>query len=258
MGITGTDITKQAAGIVLADDNFQSIVDAVQEGRRTYDNIKKFILYLLSCNFSEIGLMLSAVAIDAPLPLSPIQILWANLIADTPPALSLGVESPEQNIMMRKPRNPKSGIFTFRTVLLLLYYSTSMSMLPLAGLLIADRVEGYTLLHAQTLAFSILVSVQLVHAFLSRSMHYSVIERHPFGNRWLLGAFVLSGSLLVLSLYIPGINTLLDLVPLTWWDWCKIGIAIVIHVVLVESMKFIVRVFSLLMTNKNSTFYTGI
>jgi Ca2+-transporting ATPase len=121
MGLTGTDLTKDAADIILTDDNFSTIVSAVKEGRHIYDNIKKFILYLLSCNSAEIYVMLLCGIIGLPVPFTPIMILWVNLIADIPPALSLGVDPPEHDIMTRLPRDPRKNIFNWKTVGLLLY-----------------------------------------------------------------------------------------------------------------------------------------
>ncbi|ORY43768.1 calcium ATPase [Rhizoclosmatium globosum] len=132
MGIGGTEITKQAADIVLADDNFANIIEAVREGRQVFDNIKKFIVYLLSCNSAEIMLFLASAIINVDMPFTTIQILWANIIADIPPAMSLGVEPAEINILDRPPRIPGQGVLTLTTCLVIIFQGLVQSMATLA------------------------------------------------------------------------------------------------------------------------------
>ena len=142
MGISGTDVAKQAASIILMDDDVSTLVAAIEEGRRTYDNIHKFVLYLLSCNSSEIWVMLFAVSVGLPAPFTAVMILWANLIIDIPPALALGVDPPEQDILNRPPRNPHTGIFTWTTVAVVLFQGFTMAGLTLGIYYIAIYVEG--------------------------------------------------------------------------------------------------------------------
>ncbi|MBS7618890.1 cation-translocating P-type ATPase, partial [Candidatus Bathyarchaeota archaeon] len=111
MGITGTDVTKEASDIILADDNFATIVEAIRSGRIIYDNIRKFIRFLLACNFDELFVITVATLLNLPIPLTPVMLLWINLLTDGPPAVALGIDPPDEDVMVRKPRDPKTGIF---------------------------------------------------------------------------------------------------------------------------------------------------
>eukprot|EP01136_Pigoraptor_vietnamica_P016324 Opistho-1_new@60225 len=241
MGITGTDVAKQAADIVLSDDSFATIALAIKEGRRVYDNIKKFILYLLSCNTAEILIMLIAVAAGAPIPFAAIQILYANIIADIPPAMVLGLDTADRNVMDRKPRDPKKGILTKRTSIILLSQGLSMALIAYAALNIAYYAQDKPLDTTRTFTFATLTSVQLFHAFLSRSQTMSIFRLNPFSNLHLVAAVALSFALLIMGIYIPGFNSLLDLVPLGAEDWGMIALAILVHVVLSELLKLYLR-----------------
>lgn len=241
MGITGTDITKQSASIILSDDNFESITRAVEEGRIIYDNIMKFILYLMSCNSAEILVVLITVAIGYESPFTTMQILWANIIADVPPSMALGVDPPEKNVMERPPRNPKKGILTKTNVITFLVQGLSMAGIAIGNYLIALEVEDYVLQHARVATFFILVMVQLFHGFISRSKTISFFRINPLSNLWMLGAFLLSAGILVASIYIPGMNTFFDLVPVTGWDWAKAFISMAVHLIITEIVKLIFR-----------------
>jgi Ca2+-transporting ATPase len=260
MGITGTDITKQSASIVLADDNFKTIAYAVQEGRRIYDNIKKFILYLLSCNAAEIFVMLLAVIIGAPVPFAPIQILWANIIADIPPAMSLGIDPSEKDVMARKPRNPKQGIFTVRSALVLVAQGLSMAGLALGVLLVTTMYYDYDVRHARSVTFTVLTMTQLWHSFLSRSQTQSIFVTGLIGNRWLIGAFFLSTTLLVLSIYVPGFNDLIELYPLNGYDWIAVVASMIVHTAVMELIKACLRLRARLLGKKKkpSIFYEDV
>jgi len=247
MGMQSTDMAKNAADIILTDDNFITIVVAVQEGRRTYDNIRKFVAYLLSCNSAEIWVMLFSVIVGLPVPFTPIMILWANLIADLPPALALGLDPPVPNIMKRLPRDPKKGIFTLKTGIQLLAYGLSMAGITLGLYAIALHVEGYPSetdpdkpSQARELAFAALTCMQLIHAFLVRSST-TVFSRDIISNKWLLGGVVLSLALLAAGIYIPGLNGVLNQYPLDWKDWLKIELAVLIHIIIVEIFKAVYR-----------------
>eukprot|EP01119_Soliformovum_irregulare_P013853 TRINITY_DN3727_c0_g1_i2.p1 TRINITY_DN3727_c0_g1~~TRINITY_DN3727_c0_g1_i2.p1 ORF type:complete len:1174 (-),score=405.04 TRINITY_DN3727_c0_g1_i2:30-3479(-) len=261
MGKGATDMAKDAADVILSDDNFTTIVEAITEGRRTYDNIKKFVFYLLACNSAEIWVVLFAVIIGLPVPFTPIMILWANLIADLPPALALGSDPPVSDIMQRKPRNPKRGIFTKKSGISLLFYGFSMAAITLSVFAIAIHVENYPCYDdagniipadspladecyedsdqrspAKALAFVALTSMQLVHSFLIRS-NRTFISRDFFNNPFLWGAFVISVGCLVAGCYIPGLNEVLSQWPLGWVDWLKILACVFVHVVFVEVYK---------------------
>lgn len=240
MGLSGTDLAKQAASVVLANDRFTTIVDAVREGRRTYDNIRKFIMYLLSCNFAEIFLILVCVVSNQPTPFTSMMILYANLIADTPPALALGFEPADRGIMRRLPRNPKGGVFSFFGWLVLATQSALMTGIALAAFLIALHVEKYELLHAQSYTWALLTSVQLMHSFHSRTNVLSIFMKNPFSNPLIIVGVMVSFAGVFGGIYIPGLNATLDLMPLGWWDWGKVAIAIAIHFVSMEVIKVIV------------------
>lgn len=214
MGVTGTDIAKQAANIVLADDNFATIVTAIKEGRRTYDNIVKFIIYLLSCNFSEIITVFVAVSAGLPIPFTAIQILWNNLVADVPPSLSLGADPPGHDVMKRLPRNPRSGVFSWRGWLLLLYQAMVMSGIALGAFAIVLYVYHYEIPHAQSLTLVLLISIQLAHGLHSRSLVHSILQINPFSNLWMIASIIFSFSLTVMALYVDGFNRIIELVPL--------------------------------------------
>ncbi|MBI3018486.1 MAG: cation-translocating P-type ATPase, partial [Deltaproteobacteria bacterium] len=162
---TGTDVTKEAADIVLADDNFSTIIAAVEEGRTIYANIVKFIRYLLSCNMGEIFIMLMALIAGLPLPFLPIQILWLNLVTDTPPALALGVEPTPPDGMKYPPRNPKEPLFSRSLMNDILLNGFVMACITLGVFILEVYVLKASLTKARTVAFSVLVLTQLIHAF---------------------------------------------------------------------------------------------
>lgn len=218
MGITGTDVAKEAADMVLTDDNFASIVKAVEEGRHIYDNIIKFIYFLLCCNVGEIFVLFFAIILGFPRPLIPIQILWINLITDGFPALALGVDPPEEGIMKRNPRDPKESIFTKGRGKSIVEVGLLMSVLVLTGF----HFFGENAAHARTLAFSILVFVQLAHTFNSRSEKRSIFDVGLFSNKYLAGAVLLSVGLQAAVVYVPVLQPLFETVSLEMGDWILI------------------------------------
>ena len=217
MGITGTDVTKEAAEMTLTDDNFASIVAAVEEGRGIYGNIKKYLMYLLSANIGEIGLMAGASALGLPMPLTAVQILYVNLATDGLPALALAVDPPEDDIMNLPPRSPRSGIFT-PSVVRLMVLGGVWSAITNLTLFIGARYLGYSLQTAMTLTFVSLVLIQFFNAYGYRSDHQHVLHR-PFSNRWLNAAILWEIGLLVLILYVPFLRRVFDVAPLTGWEW---------------------------------------
>eukprot|EP01106_Pelomyxa_sp_JSP_P010983 TRINITY_DN2895_c0_g1_i1.p1 TRINITY_DN2895_c0_g1~~TRINITY_DN2895_c0_g1_i1.p1 ORF type:complete len:295 (-),score=97.09 TRINITY_DN2895_c0_g1_i1:17-901(-) len=248
MGKTGTDLTKDSADIILVDDNFSTIVTAIKEGRHIYDNIKKFILYLLSCNSAEIYIALITGFAGLPTPFTAVMILWVNLVADTPPALALGIDPAEPDIMARKPRDPHKNIFNKKTLVLLLFQGLSMS--GLSSLLYAMTYkydnDAYSsdeeaLSRSRTLALTSLTMMQLVHAWLSRSLKHTMFGRHMVSNRWLVGAVVLSAGLMVAGIYTPYISDALEQTPLPPLDWAWVAAACAAHVALVEAYKLAQR-----------------
>ncbi|MCU0982897.1 MAG: cation-translocating P-type ATPase, partial [Pirellulaceae bacterium] len=183
MGITGTDVSREAAAMMLTDDNFASIVAAVEEGRGIFGNIKKYLMYLLSSNVGEIGLMAGATLAGLPLPLSAVQILYVNLATDGLPALALAVDPPETDLMRRRPRDPRRGIFTAPVVTLMLIGGCWSAVVNLLLFVWALR-SGRSSEEAMTMTFVSLVLIQFFKAYNFRSDRHSVLRR-PFANRWL-------------------------------------------------------------------------
>ena len=223
MGITGTDVSKEAAAMTLIDDNFASIVAAVEEGRGIFSNIKKYLMYLLSSNIGEIGLMAGATLAGLPLPLSAVQILYVNLATDGLPALALAVDPPEEDLMKRPPRDPRTGIFTRPVVLLMLVgglWSTAVNL----GLFVWALNSGRGVQEAMTMTFVSLVLIQFFKAYNFRSDRHSVLRR-PFANKWLNVAILWELVLLGLIVYVPILERTFGTYGLTLKDWLIIIVA---------------------------------
>ena len=216
MGKTGTAVAKEAAEMVLADDNFATIVRAVEEGRVVYENIKKAIFFLLSCNVGEIIAIFGAILLGWALPLLPIQILWINLVTDSLPALSLGVDPREDDMMKRPPRNPRRGIFDTHSIRSLVTFGLFIGFITLAAFRIG---AGESIEKGQTMAFATLTFSQLVHVFNFRSLHGSVVGANFFKNRYLLGAVLVSASLQLMVFLIPAAAEIFHVVPLDAEGW---------------------------------------
>ncbi|RKO96357.1 ATPase, P-type, HAD superfamily, subfamily IC [Caulochytrium protostelioides] len=239
MGISGTEITKQAADIVLADDNFSTIVEAVKEGRKVYDNIRKFIIYLLSCNFAEIMLFLISSICGFDLPFSTIQILWANLIIDIPPSTAIGLEPQEKGIMDRKPRPKNAGIMSLLDTLLIFCQGMTQAVITLVVYVLCMRgkIGGVvTTRQIESLPFAVLGLLQLNQSLMSRSIYGSVWRTGITGNRWLLFAWVFAFSFLVMGIYIPKWNDWLELEPINGIGWGVIFLCVAIHIIVIELM----------------------
>ena len=217
MGITGTDVTKEAADMTLTDDNFASIVAAVEEGRGIYGNIKKYLMYLLSANIGEIGLVAGASSLGLPMPLTAVQILYVNLATDGLPALALAVDPPEDDIMRLPPRGARTGIFT-PSVVRLMVLGGAWSAITNLALFIGARHVGYTDQAAMTMTFVSLVLIQFFKAYGYRSDHQHVLHR-PLANRWLNIAIVWEVGLLFLIMYVPFLQRAFELTPLAAWEW---------------------------------------
>jgi Ca2+-transporting ATPase len=217
MGITGTDVTKEAAAMTLTDDNFASIVAAVEEGRGVFGNIKKYLMYLLSSNIGEIVLMAGATLLGLPLPLTAVQILYVNLATDGLPALALAVDPPEKDLMRRRPRNPRTGIFT-RPVITLMTVGGLWSALVNLGLFAWALNSGRSIEEAMTMTFVLLVLIQFFKAYNYRSDRHSVLNR-PFANKWLNMAIVWELILLILIIYVPFLRTPFGTYALPLMDW---------------------------------------
>lgn len=239
MGITGTDVTKEAAAMTLTDDNFASIVAAVEEGRVVFGNIKKYLMYLISSNIGEIGLMAGATLAGLPLPLSAVQILYVNLATDGLPALALAVDPPDEDLMRRKPRNPRTGIFT-RPVVTLMTVGGAWSTVVNLGLFVWARRSGRSDAEAMTMTFVSLVLIQFFKAYNFRSDRHSVLNR-PFANRWLNLAIIWELCLLILIVHVPFLHAPFGTFSLPPIDWAiVIALAFTVSPVL-EIAKFLER-----------------
>ena len=201
MGVSGTDVAREAAAMTLTDDNFASIVAAIEEGRGIFGNIKKYLMFLLSSNVGEIGLMAGTAVLGMPLPLTAVQILYVNLATDGLPALALAVDPPDDDLMRHPPRDPRTGIFGPRVIALMMI-GGAWSMLVNVALFAWALHSGRPLAEAMSMTFVSLVLIQFLKAYSYRSDHFSVLRR-PFANRWLNLAVAWEVTLLALILYLP-------------------------------------------------------
>ncbi|WP_296142735.1 cation-translocating P-type ATPase [uncultured Anaerococcus sp.] len=220
MGVTGTDVAKDTADMILVDDNFATIVNAVEEGRVIFSNIKKFVSFLLSCNIAEVLIVFLSILFGLPSPLTPIQLLWLNLVTDAFPALALGVEPAEADIMQRPPRDPNESILAGETGKNVILQSIAITISVLAAYVIGlnyifpNNIEG-----AHTMVFATLITSELLRAFSVRSERYTLKELGWFSNKNLLKANLLSFALLLLVMYVPPLRRLFELQFITWEWW---------------------------------------
>lgn len=239
MGISGTDVTREAAAMTLTDDNFASIVAAVEEGRGIFGNIKKYLMYLLSSNVGEIGLMAGAALTGMPLPLSAVQILYVNLATDGLPALALAVDPPDPDIMRGSPRNPGVGIFT-KPVVALMAVGGVWSALVNLGLFSWALQSGRSTSEAMTMTFVSLVVIQFFKAYNFRSDRQSVLVR-PFANVWLNLAVVTGLMMLAAVVHVALLQEPFGTYSLTAGDWA-IVVAVAFSVVpVLEAAKALLR-----------------
>ncbi len=239
MGITGTDVTKEAAAMTLTDDNFASIVAAVEEGRGVFGNIKKYLMYLLSSNIGEIVLMAGSALLGLPLPLTAVQILYVNLATDGLPALALSVDPPEKDLMKRKPRDPRTGIFT-RPVVTLMVLGGLWSAIINLGLFTWALNAGKSLEEAMTMTFVSLVLIQFFKAYNFRSDRHSIFNQ-PFSNKWLNLAILWELALLFVIIYVPFLHDAFGTYYLPLVDWLIVGALAVTIVPVLEIAKWMVR-----------------
>ncbi len=246
MGITGTQVSKEASDMVLTDDNFATIVGAVEEGRKIFSNITKAIQFLLSANIAEVlCLFIASVILDVQL-LTPVMILWVNLVTDSFPALSLGVEKAEGDVMNRKPRKSGGSLFGGKMgvdILVQGIMQTALIMITfcIGNYALADGVTNHAV--PMTMAFVCLCFTQLFHSFNLRSQSYSVLNRDILSNKYLDGSFVLGVVLTLAVVLIPGVNTAFGMASLNLIEWAiSVGVALAI-IPLVELQKFIEKRF---------------
>ena len=237
MGRTGTDVTKEAASLVIMDDNFATIVAAVEEGRAIYDNIRKFIRYLLGCNIGEILTMFLGMLLGLPLPLLPLQILWINLVTDGLPALALGLEPPEAGLMSRQPRPPRESFFARGLWSKIVWQGISIGLCTLVAFTLTIVRAPGQLARARTVAFCVLVLSQLVFALFCRSEHLSLREIGLAGNPYLLWTVGCSTLLQVAVVHLPWLARLFHAVPLGWLDWTVVAVLTAWSVLLGEAYR---------------------
>ena len=238
MGITGTDVSKEASHMILLDDNFATIVNAIQEGRMIYDNIRKFIKYLLACNSGEVWTLFLAPILGLPLPLQPIQILWMNLVTDSLPALALAVEPAEGEVMKRPPRDPRESIFAHGLGVFCIW----------VGLLMAAVCIGVQYLQLaignerwETMVFTVIVWGQLTTALAVRSEKESLFTLGLFSNKAMLAAVLAGVALQLAVIYVPYLNPIFKTDPLTAGELAYCAVVSFIPFIAVEGEKFVRR-----------------
>ncbi|UCD91639.1 MAG: cation-translocating P-type ATPase, partial [Methanobacteriota archaeon] len=241
MGITGTDVSKESSDMILTDDNFASIVHAVEEGRSVYDNIRKFVLYLLSCNTGEVATMLIATLIFTRLEflpfLIPVQILWMNLVTDGLPALALGVDPAAPDVMDRKPRDPKESPITKDMIMVMLAVGLIMAIGTLAVFHFAISANPGQVDYARTMAFTTLVMFQMFFVFSARSPYIPLHKLGFLGNKKLILAVAISLLLQCMIIYVEPIGAAFGTVPLQPLDWLWIVLVGSTVLIIMEAYK---------------------
>ncbi|MBG9986294.1 cation-translocating P-type ATPase [Facklamia sp. DSM 111018] len=247
MGITGTEVSKGASDMVLADDNFQTIVVAVEEGRKVFSNIQKAVQFLLSANLGEVITLFMATLFGWVI-LEPIHILWINLVTDVFPAIALGMEPAEANVMSHSPRTKDDSFLSFGIAPSILYQGILEAAITLfvywyaaEGPMQTNLVGDERHVLAETMAFITLGLIQLFHSYNVKSTFGSLFRRNPFDNKWLNGAFLLSGFMLLGVILIPGISQFFDVHALTGSQWGIVIAAAFSIVIIVEIVKFLFR-----------------
>jgi P-type Ca2+ transporter type 2C len=247
MGIKGTDVTKEAADMILTDDNFASIVSAVEEGRAIYDNIKKYLVYLLSCNIGEILLMAAVILFGqfmgipaGALPLIAVQILWVNLATDGLPALALAVDPHAKGIMQQKPRPRNETVFGRTTLSYMVTVGIWTCLASLFAFVWAVN-SGADMMEAQSLCFVTLILLQFINAFNCRSLDKSLFNLGVRPNKWLLAAVVWELCLLLVIVYVPALHGPFNTFALPLGDWVVCILCAVSILVVAEIYKAIYR-----------------
>jgi len=239
MGVAGTDVTKEASDIVLTDDNFASIVNAVEDGRGIFDNIQKFVHYLLSCNSGEVGLMFFAALANWPVPLTPIQLLWINLVTDGLPALALGTEPPEPDIMNRRPREPRAGVITGRSGLRIILHGALIGAAAILGFWLIYRGDPLRVERARTATFCIMAFSQIFYSLGCRSQRFTMPELGLFTNPQLFAAMAISALLQLSVATVPAVRPVFDVSAEIASDWGLILVLSLLPVTMIESWKLL-------------------
>jgi Ca2+-transporting ATPase len=216
MGVRGTDVAKDAASMVLQDDRFETIVAAVEEGRTVYDNIRKFVFYLFSCNLAEVLVLLVAAVVGWPAPLLPLQILWLNMVTDTFPALALAVEPGDPDVMRRPPRDPREAILSAAFVRSVATYAALITASALGAF---AWTLGQAPARAATVCFLTLGFAQVFHLGNARSSHHVLSPARVVANPFAIGAVLLTIVLQIGAVTLPGLAAALQTTALDWRDW---------------------------------------
>lgn len=229
MGITGTDVAKNTAEVILTDDNFATIVNAVEEGRIIYSNIKKFVSFLLSCNIGEVIIMLVAMIAGFPVPLTVVQLLYLNLVTDSFPALALGLEKGEPDIMEEKPRDPNEGIIDSEMKYNIIVQSIAIAISTLVAFYVGLKMFGYdvavgdakeiALNGARTMAFTTLVFAELLRSFSARSSHLTIAKLGVFSNPSIVKSFIIATLMMLVVIYVPFLEPLFDTAAMLVNHW---------------------------------------
>lgn len=233
MGITGTDVAKGASDMILTDDNFTTIVHAIEEGRNIYNNIKKSVVFLLSCNLGEVITIFLSILFNWPVPLLATQILWVNLITDSLPAIALGIDPGDKDVMKQKPRNPKESFFArgagFRAIvggvligcftLLAFYFGLSQHGYQLGGSMLSEEALQTALPYARTMAFVVLAASQLFYSLSMRNSTKSIFKIGLFSNKFLIGAIIIGILLQLVVITVPFLATAFGVHNLSFGEW---------------------------------------
>jgi len=249
MGITGTDVAKETADMVLTDDNYASIVSAVEQGRIIYSNIRKFVYYLISCNMAEILIIFiptvfgrwlfpQAAAMGMASPLLPIQLLWLNLVTDGAPALALGTEKGDPDIMVQKPRPPKEPIINKFMQLGVVIQTIAITSTTLIAYAIGLQHKDPR--YAETLAFVTLVFSELLRAYTARSERYPLLKIGVFSSKWMNIAVLASTALMLVVLYVPFLQNVFNTLPMGWTEWRLVIPLFLVPSLAAEAVKYIV------------------
>ncbi len=238
MGVTGTDVAKQTADMVLTDDNFASIVAAVEQGRVIYSNIRKFVYFLLACNIGEILIIFGSMVLGLPIPLLPVQLLWLNLVSDGAPALALGLETGDPDTMTHPPRSPHEHVINRDMATGIAVVGVVDTVAIIGVFYLALQRYPDQLIAAQTIAFVSLCCSELIRAFAARSEYRSVFSIGVFSNRSMVWAVGVSLLLVLMTVYVPFLQPFFDTVPLGAADWLLMAPFFLASPVAMELIKF--------------------
>jgi Ca2+-transporting ATPase len=239
MGLSGTDVTKEASDMVLTDDNFASIVNAVEEGRGIFDNIQKCLHYLLAGNIGLVLFVLVAAVAGWPFPLTATQILWINLVTNGLPALALGVEPPERDLMRRRPRPPREPVITLGRSLLMLTHGALLAAATAAGFFLVYQGDPDQLPRARAVAFCLVSYAFIFYAFSCRSLRYTMPELGLFSNPYLFGAVAVSGLLQLSVVLLPFARPVFDAASHFAHEWVLIVLLALAPVTVIEVTKLL-------------------